>query len=67
MEEILVEDLAKGTGKENDNLLPKFCPIDGSKMIIMDDDLVCEAENHAWSVKFAPGDGEFYSLWLTGS
>jgi len=52
------------------SLAPKFCPIDGSKLLIVEDSqhLICEAENHAWNLELGkePEGWEFYTLELTG-
>ncbi len=50
-----------------DNLLPKFCPIDGSPLDLMSDTLVCASESHNWELELGEkGVSEFYTLRLSG-
>jgi len=49
------------------NLAPKFCPIDGSPLEILEDVLVCTAESHNWELELGgSGAAEFYTLKLSG-
>ena len=49
------------------NLLPKFCPIDGSPLTLMSDTLVCASESHNWELALGEkGVLEFYTLRLSG-
>ena len=53
--------------KSKKNLSPKFCPIDGSPLEIIDDVLVCESESHNWELELGETGGvEFYALRLIG-
>ena len=53
--------------KRSDNLIPKFCPIDGSPLELMDNTLVCEAESHNWELELGEEPNqEFYTLRLSG-
>lgn len=49
------------------SLVPKFCPIDGSPLELIDEVLVCEKESHNWELELGEmGLKEFYTLTLTG-
>lgn len=53
--------------KNRESLSPKFCPIDGSPLEILDGALVCESESHNWGLWLGEdGCVEFYTLRLTG-
>jgi len=61
--EIVMTDIP--TGKRG--LVPCYCPIDGSPLVLIDDVLVCEADSHNWELRLGEhGLTEFYSLHLTG-
>ena len=54
-------------GVRGENLIPKFCPIDGSWLMPIGESLVCEKESHNWDLQSGEaGAVEHYTLTLTG-
>ncbi len=67
VDDVLMVETVRVGNNPTENLIPKFCPIDGSPLEILEDALICEAESHNWELELGEsGATEFYTLRLSG-